>query len=110
SRRRHTRFSRDWSSDVCSSDLNALAVVTMSKGFKTEILLLSPAENEPAEIVTVSREFTSSRNSIFRFFISETVAVSEKVSKDTNEAINVFVPSSEVSKEKFPFSSEVLPS
>src|SRR5690606_29519652 len=24
SRRRHTRFSRDWSSDVCSSDLNGL--------------------------------------------------------------------------------------
>src|SRR5690606_39737115 len=24
SRRRHTRFSRDWSSDVCSSDLPAL--------------------------------------------------------------------------------------
>src|SRR5690606_40447595 len=24
-RRRHTRFSRDWSSDVCSSDLQALA-------------------------------------------------------------------------------------
>src|SRR5690606_40504026 len=24
SRRRHTRFSRDWSSDVCSSDLAAL--------------------------------------------------------------------------------------
>src|SRR5690606_40928276 len=25
SRRRHTRFSRDWSSDVCSSDLSAAA-------------------------------------------------------------------------------------
>src|SRR5690606_40072271 len=25
SRRRHTRFSRDWSSDVCSSDLGILA-------------------------------------------------------------------------------------
>src|SRR5690606_41191198 len=25
SRRRHTRFSRDWSSDVCSSDLEAAA-------------------------------------------------------------------------------------
>src|SRR5436309_12283945 len=25
SRRRHTRFSRDWSSDVCSSDLQVLA-------------------------------------------------------------------------------------
>src|SRR5436309_13317655 len=24
SRRRHTRFSRDWSSDVCSSDLDAI--------------------------------------------------------------------------------------
>src|SRR5690606_22296068 len=27
SRRRHTRFSRDWSSDVCSSDLRALAAI-----------------------------------------------------------------------------------
>src|SRR5690606_39970679 len=26
SRRRHTRFSRDWSSDVCSSDLASLAL------------------------------------------------------------------------------------
>src|SRR5690606_40039890 len=26
SRRRHTRFSRDWSSDVCSSDLDPLRV------------------------------------------------------------------------------------
>src|SRR5690606_40563620 len=26
SRRRHTRFSRDWSSDVCSSDLGALTL------------------------------------------------------------------------------------
>src|SRR5215475_15188718 len=27
SRRRHTRFSRDWSSDVCSSDLGLVAAV-----------------------------------------------------------------------------------
>src|SRR5690606_7274726 len=27
SRRRHTRFSRDWSSDVCSSDLFFLSIV-----------------------------------------------------------------------------------
>src|SRR5690606_40117132 len=26
SRRRHTRFSRDWSSDVCSSDLGSLFI------------------------------------------------------------------------------------
>src|SRR5690606_39511001 len=28
SRRRHTRFSRDWSSDVCSSDLSITKVFT----------------------------------------------------------------------------------
>src|SRR5690606_40982115 len=34
SRRRHTRFSRDWSSDVCSSDLEANKVlVTISLFF-----------------------------------------------------------------------------
>src|SRR5690606_39728384 len=27
SRRRHTRFSRDWSSDVCSSDLHRLDIL-----------------------------------------------------------------------------------
>src|SRR5690606_40894990 len=30
SRRRHTRFSRDWSSDVCSSDLGTLPVARLS--------------------------------------------------------------------------------
>src|SRR5690606_7156950 len=30
SRRRHTRFSRDWSSDVCSSDLTRLYPATVS--------------------------------------------------------------------------------
>src|SRR5690606_8855082 len=34
SRRRHTRFSRDWSSDVCSSDLgNATASALLAMGF-----------------------------------------------------------------------------
>src|SRR5690606_39950184 len=32
SRRRHTRFSRDWSSDVCSSDLAFAALVITSHG------------------------------------------------------------------------------
>src|SRR5690606_39359493 len=37
SRRRHTRFSRDWSSDVCSSDLTktTLARVFADNGYKT---------------------------------------------------------------------------
>src|SRR5690606_41075316 len=31
-RRRHTRFSRDWSSDVCSSDLDALSSGVVTAG------------------------------------------------------------------------------
>src|SRR5690606_40018220 len=32
SRRRHTRFSRDWSSDVCSSDLEATGGLLVLRG------------------------------------------------------------------------------
>src|SRR5690606_8973519 len=32
SRRRHTRFSRDWSSDVCSSDLFAFSLAALLEG------------------------------------------------------------------------------
>src|SRR5438445_3628187 len=32
SRRRHTRYWRDWSSDVCSSDLRVLAVLDAGRG------------------------------------------------------------------------------
>src|SRR5690606_40622688 len=39
SRRRHTRFSRDWSSDVCSSDLHsqtpAVVAVPRDRGSRT---------------------------------------------------------------------------
>src|SRR5690606_39502799 len=35
SRRRHTRFSRDWSSDVCSSDLASLDFVTQKLNIET---------------------------------------------------------------------------
>src|SRR5690606_39879730 len=31
SRRRHTRFSRDWSSDVCSSDLSVMVAIGTDK-------------------------------------------------------------------------------
>src|SRR5690606_39562345 len=33
SRRRHTRFSRDWSSDVCSSDLTATYLIACTANF-----------------------------------------------------------------------------
>src|SRR5690606_40097874 len=40
SRRRHTRFSRDWSSDVCSSDLALMLVASVA-------LAQQPATTEP---------------------------------------------------------------
>src|SRR5690606_39378043 len=36
SRRRHTRFSRDWSSDVCSSDLGSARVVSSGNYFRAD--------------------------------------------------------------------------
>src|SRR5690606_39715004 len=42
SRSRHTRFSRDWSSDVCSSDLD-LAVMAAKRSARQNIILLREA-------------------------------------------------------------------
>src|SRR5690606_40942838 len=42
SRRRHTRFSRDWSSDVCSSDLSSAEkqIVSMARALSHDIRLI----------------------------------------------------------------------
>src|SRR5690606_40378685 len=49
SRRRHTRFSRDWSSDVCSSDLFAVEGVTLPLEDKWALL---PSEQDAIRIAT----------------------------------------------------------
>src|SRR5690606_28843841 len=49
SRRRHTRFSRDWSSDVCSSDLfdtDREGAVSRGGGVLTTVRARSPAGGE----------------------------------------------------------------
>src|SRR5690606_40021590 len=38
SRRRHTRFSRDWSSDVCSSDLNLNVQVFSRPSYRDDVV------------------------------------------------------------------------
>src|SRR5690606_6686445 len=43
-RRRHTRFSRDWSSDVCSSDLFRKLTVEENLLAVLEVMGLSPAQ------------------------------------------------------------------
>src|SRR5690625_7467228 len=40
SRRRHTRWPRDWSSDVCSSDLGPLSVLLLFPADQTVIIIV----------------------------------------------------------------------
>src|SRR5690606_40082877 len=42
SRRRHTRFSRDWSSDVCSSDLQGREIIGLRLNFSKRYITLAP--------------------------------------------------------------------
>src|SRR5690606_4653937 len=44
SRRRHTRFSRDWSSDVCSSDLGARRAEDLAEEIPEEVVEVDPLE------------------------------------------------------------------
>src|SRR5690606_39381294 len=59
SRRRHTRFSRDWSSDVCSSDLLELRHDLVQRGVadhdQGRVARLHPALVEGEQVVAVER-------------------------------------------------------
>src|SRR5690606_37609066 len=54
SRRRHTRFSRDWSSDVCSSDLRALLPAPPGSGEDLRKLLSLQGQGPAARIPLIS--------------------------------------------------------
>src|SRR5207302_7160535 len=53
SRRRHTRFSRDWSSDVCSSDLDRREAGSQQRKKGR----LRPLQTEADLVVTASNDF-----------------------------------------------------
>src|SRR5690606_39632880 len=50
SRRRHTRFSRDWSSDVCSSDLPPAALKDSRRGSNLRHYMKTEAPDSKPEI------------------------------------------------------------
>src|SRR5690606_39936591 len=52
--RRHTRFSRDWSSDVCSSDLQQVDTYMTGDGLISEDVIVSSEKGlKKTEIITV---------------------------------------------------------
>src|SRR3712207_2947495 len=57
SRRRHTRYWRDWSSDVCSSDLTSPKVQAVIGARLAQ--LSEPARDLAGIAATIGREFTS---------------------------------------------------
>src|SRR5207253_3793017 len=62
SRRRHTRWPRDWSSDVCSSDLTVNLVFDPA----LEVLGLTPDELRAQLLIFLSHHCVSSRKAIQR--------------------------------------------
>src|SRR5690606_39768170 len=81
SRRRHTRFSRDWSSDVCSSDLTEVCAFSVSD--MRDWIVLSLADDQSDQplpalplgpmnigVRTVSRNCCMSAAAIFATFRS----------------------------------------
>src|SRR5690606_39969932 len=59
SRRRHTRFSRDWSSDVCSSDL-----IVEAKPKKTKVIKEETANKMTSMLLNVVESGTGSKAKI----------------------------------------------
>src|SRR5690606_23144988 len=61
SRRRHTRFSRDWSSDVCSSDLGSLTI-RPSSAITVASVICSPSASHSDQSHAQSRTLSGSRS------------------------------------------------
>src|SRR5690606_39317451 len=71
SRRRHTRFSRDWSSDVCSSDLekileiNYVVLITaVEDGVQIRVVDKDRAGLERAEAIRLLKSVRADRKSV----------------------------------------------
>src|SRR5690606_41046802 len=74
SRRRHTRFSRDWSSDVCSSDLEVKTEDELAGIFQIDTLKSNPKIGKYESLyVGYSKEYrkTSSSGGLATYFLAE---------------------------------------
>src|SRR5690606_40057406 len=90
SRRRHTRFSRDWSSDVCSSDLTpAQAIVQLFRQTLPDPTLpVDPATNAEWVVTGVTNANSGDdelQEYFKRWFIGQMLAVGVRSEEHTSE-------------------------
>src|SRR5690606_40165571 len=106
SRRRHTRFSRDWSSDVCSSDLRSAEIPLMDKllGFILLLGIIFVFLVLAKKLVNTIRSMKDSLN-IAHFFIFLTIAcgglskVLDRTTSTLREEFNIqLIPHTQVDR------------
>src|SRR5699024_11759154 len=85
SRRRHTRSKRDWSSDVCSSDLKAALIDTAFESvhvyIKNELKIMVERRRSNA-ILQMIEEFTKLYNDKFDLAYAEVRSEERRVGKE----------------------------
>src|SRR5690606_39427208 len=95
SRRRHTRFSRDWSSDVCSSDLTGYEVTLGDIYDNPTLYEIYPGLRDirvfighaPSDMSTVKMAYSYEDNLIFinKFYYGEARSEERRVGKECIE-------------------------
>src|SRR5207253_8156234 len=65
SRRRHTRWPRDWSSDVCSSDLSPLAILTKSGELYMPLSAQLPDRDERRRLLPYAGKYVRATGRLF---------------------------------------------
>src|SRR5690606_39647470 len=102
SRRRHTRFSRDWSSDVCSSDLDKINTLTTIKkvtsGSTPEIadeidqlyqtIIKAGTHKAPnIKVAEASKAIENAQRDVNISFVNELALIFDRVGIDTNDVL-----------------------
>src|SRR5690606_40566216 len=111
--RRHTRFSRDWSSDVCSSDLQEVLTENIKLLETYETLALTSVEVGKASAVDVLRlqmrqnEMQQLKDVLQQQFLAEQTNFNNLLNRDNDVTVNV-VDSLMIPSEDFDITFEKL--